>query len=766
MSECSIRLGKKNQTFQEFGLWLAGEVNVTGVAEPERVESVTVTYGTLQALGVPPAFGRSFSEADDTRETPETVILTNGYWSRRFGGDTSIIGQSVTIDSRPREIIGVMPPGFRFPDKDVEVILPLRFPRGAALGTFNFNGIARLRSGVSREQANTDVERMLAVWLDSWRMNPRRLQQVRDAQLTPQLLSLTEDVAGEVRDTLWIVFGMTSLVLLIACANVTNLFLVRAEGRRREFGIRAALGAGWRRIARVMLLESIILGILGGILGLGLAYASLRFLLLIGPAVSLPRLDSIEIDPVVLAVTLIVSILLGGLCGLVPVLRYSRTQIVMGSRVGGHTLTAGRQRHRVRGALVVGQLALAVVLLTGCGLMLRTFQTLVDIQPGFSQPSAVQMLRISVPVEEGQEFEEAVRMQIAIRDQLAAIPGVRSVSFGSAAPMEDSDFRGEIHTEDALNTMGQPSARTWRFIAPDYFQTLGAPILAGRDFTLPDLYDFQILGHALLGQREFTSSDLNTHRSVAIISENLARELWGTPRTAVGKRIRSAGYGPWSEVIGVAGDISHYGLYEDAPRTVYWPILIRSDNVGIAERVGRSVAYMIRSDRADTETFLGEIRQAVWSVNDGLPLMGVQTLGDLYRASMARTSSMLVMSVVAGAIGLVLALLGTYGLIAFLISQRSREIGIRMALGERVEDLTRTFVSHGLILCSFGVVIGLASAAALTRLMDSLLFEISPLDPIVYGSVAVLLVFAVTVASYISARRVASVQPLNVLRRE
>jgi len=736
---------EENQTFQEFGLWENRNTSVTGVGDPEELRSLLVTYGTLQALNVQPAVGQWFSQADDTPGSPETVMLTYGYWQRRFGGDNSVVGRTLTVDSKPRTVIGVMPREFRFLDLDPELILPERFDRNQMfLGSFGQHGIARLKPGVTLQQANADLGRLLGIWLKAWPVPPgASLALFENAHMAPKLRPLKGDVVGDIGATLWVLMGTIGLVLLIACANVANLLLVRAEGRQQELAIRAALGAGWGRIAREMLLESVTLGILGGVLGLGLAYAAVRILVAKGPA-TLPRLTEIGIDPLVLAFCFAVSMFAGLLFGLIPVIKYAGPQLATALRAGGRSMSQSRERHRARNTLVVVQVALALVLLVGSGLMIRTFQALRHIQPGFTRPAEIQLLRIAVPDAHVKEPERVTRMQNEMLDRLAAIPGVTSVSFANSAPLEGLNYFNPVLAEDKTYAAGELAPmRRFRFIAPGFFKTTGTAIVAGRDFTWTDLYE---------------------KHNVAIVSENTAREMWGEPVAAVGKRIRDNANTPWREIVGVAADVYDNGMQEKPPSFAYWPALM--DNFWGPTRVQRSGAFLIRTNRAATESFLTEARQAVWSVDSSLPVFQVRTLQDLYNQSLARTAFTLVLLAIAGAMALVLGIVGIYGVIAYAVTQRTREIGIRMALGAQPAGLRKMFVRHGLVLAGIGAVIGLGAAAGLTRLMSSLLFGVKALDPLTYAGVAAILIAAATLASYLPARRATRVDPLDALRAE
>jgi predicted permease len=737
---------EESRTLQDFGLWSHDDDSITGMGEPEQVQALDVTYGILQALNVQPAAGRWFTQADDTPGTPETVILTYGYWQRRFGGNALAVGRTLTVDSRPRTVIGVMPRDFRFLNAKADVILPLRFDRNKmVLGNFSYQGIARLKAGVTLQQANADVGRMLGIWLKAWPPPPGFSRMLfENARLGPKVQPLKQEVVGDIGGTLWVLMGTIGLVLLIACANVANLLLVRAEGRQQELAIRAALGAGWGRIAKELLLESVTLGVLGGGLGLGLAYAALRGLVAMGPA-TLPRLNEIGIDPLVLAFTLAVSLLAGVLFGLLPVLKYAGPHLAGTLRGGGRTMSHGRERHRARDTLVVLQVALALVLLVGSGLMIRTFQALRNFRPGFTRPEEVQMLRISIPQGEVKEPERVMRMENEMIDRLAAIAGVTSVAFANAAPMEGRNPDDVLYAEDKNYGVGQiPPLREYRFTAPGFFQTTGTPLMAGRDFTWTDLYE---------------------KRHVAMVSENMARELWGAPGAALGKRIREGATDPWREIVGVVGDVYDDGAQQKAPTFSYWPALMDMF-WGNPVQVRRDGVFLIRTRRAATESFLTEARQAIWRVDANLPIFQVRTLKDVYDKSMARTSFALVMLAIAGAMALLLGVVGIYGVIAYAVSQRRREIGIRIALGAPAAGLQRMFVRHGLLLAIIGAALGLAAAAGLTRLVESLLFGVKALDPATYAAVAVLLIAAAALASYLPARRATAVDPMEALRIE
>jgi predicted permease len=737
---------EQNRTFQEFGLWSRGSVTVTGLAEPEQVPTLRVTDRTLPALGVRPMLGRLFSHEDDTPESPETVLLTYGYWQRRYDGDRAVVGGTIRLDATPRIIIGVMPERFRFLNHDADLILPFQFNRRELfLGEFNYQALARLKPGVTIAQANADVSRIIPLWLESWEAPPGLDKSfIRSARMTPALRPLKQDVVGNISAVLWVVTGVIGIVLLIACANVANLMLVRAEGRQQETAVRAALGAGRWRLLREWLLESLALTSLSGVFGLVLAYVILRLLVAIGPS-TLPRLDEISIDRDVLAFTAVISVLCGLFFGTFPMLRQAGG-MAGAPALGGSTRTStvSRDRARVRHILVVAQVALALVLLVGSGLMIRSFLALGHVDPGFREPDRIQLIRINIPETQIADSERVLRMQSDIRDAIAEIPGVSAVAFASSAPME------EFNSNDALIVEGRdyrdsiPPIRRYKFISPGFFEVVGMRMIAGRDLTWTDLYQ---------------------HRAVVLVSENLARELWHNPAAALGKRVRESATGPWREVVGVVSDVHDDGLHERTSATVYWPMLLQNF-WGEPLVARRAATFILRSDQAGTDALLKQLRQAVWGVNADLPLAQVRTLAALYERSLARTSFTVVMLAIAGGIALMLGSVGIYGVIAYTVSQRQREIGIRTALGAQHRELRWMFVSHAVTLAAVGVTCGLVAAAGLTRFMASLLFGVGPFDATTYVTVALLLVAVAAVASYIPAYRATTVDPVNALRAE
>lgn len=723
------------QAFQDLGVWSPGETaTVTGQGDPEEVRTLTASRGVLTTLRVRPVIGRWFSTADDTPRSADTVIITSGYWYKRFAGDSSVLERALTINGRSHQIIGVMPPDFRF-DNEFEVVLPLRIDRGAPTPGFRLLGVARLKPGVTLAQANADVARMLPIWLK----NPA----VR-AQWAPALRSLKQDVVGDVGRTLWVLLGAIGVVLLMACANVINLLLVRGDARSQEFAIRTALGASWTRLARQLLVESLTVALLGGALGVALAYGGLLVLVRIGPA-NLPRLSEISIDHLVVGFAVTISLISGLLFALIPVLKHAGPRLVDALGAGARGISPARERSQQ--ALVAAQMALALVLLLSAGLMIRSFQALRSVEPGFTEPQHVQTFTISIPASMIAEPERVTRIQHEVLEKIVTIPGVSSAAFTTRVPTGSDRSSSGFAVEGVADDGRTPPNRQVKIVSPALFRTLGISLVAGRDFTWTDGFE---------------------KRPVAIVSENLARELFGSTAAALGRRVREYydKRAPWLEIVGVASNVHDDGADQPAPPTIYWPAQPDERLLSMSGYQSRRVTVAVRTDRAGTQDLLNQVREAVWSVSATLPLAQLRTLDEVYRQSMARTSFTLVMLAIAGTMALLLSISGIYGVVAYAVSRRRREIGIRLALGAQAADIRRLFMQRGLVLGAVGVAIGLGSAAGVTRLMQALLFGIDPLDPITFAVTPVVLAAAAVLASYLPTRRAMALDPVETLRAE
>jgi putative ABC transport system permease protein len=657
------------------------------------------------------------------------VMLTHGYWQRRFGGAENVVGQHLIIDGRPTEVIGVLPASFRFLRTRPAIVLPLPLDVNAPRGiSFGFQALARMKPGVTLAQANADVGRMISLLPPTF----ARLE------LRPNVRPLAADVIRNIGQILWILLAAVGVVLLIACGNVANLFLVRAEGRHQELAVRAALGASSGRIARALLSESVVLALAGGLLGVLLAQAAIWLLRTIAPA-ELPRVDDIGIDWMVLLFTVSISVLSGALCGALAVIRFGKPSITA-LKEGGRSTSDAPGRHRTRDALVVGQIALALTLLIVSGLMIRTFIAMRQVDPGFTRPEEVQTFVLAIPASLISDPQQAARTFEGVAEQLARVPGVTSVGLSSSITMDGEDNGNYAAIEEFPDPEGtMVKLRRFKSIGPGYFETMGNRLVTGRSITWNDVYE---------------------QRPVVIISEPLAREYWGEPAKAIGKRVRgSSSRFPWREIIGVSGNERDDGLTQPPTAIVYWPLLNESYR-------WRTMAYAVRSTRVGAPGFVRELEQAVWSVNPNLPLATVQTLEEIQVSSMTQTSFALVMLGIAASVALLIGMVGIYGVVAYAAAQRTREIGVRMALGAQIGDVRKMFVRHGLWLTTIGIAIGIGIALMLTRVMSAFLFGVSPMDPITYAAVSAVLAGMTLMATYLPAHRASRVDPVVALRAE
>ncbi len=739
----------ESRVFDALGMYAGDNASVTGTGDPEAVPVLQVTHGVFDAIRLTPALGRIFTAADDDPDAPATVMLGYGYWETRYGGNPDVIGRTLQVDGVAREIIGVAPLEVRTLGLDPSLVVPLRFRRSSLfVGNIGYASVGRLRDGVSLEEAAADLNRALPLAWEKFPGGP--VASSDDPSLyVAEVRPLKDDLVGSVADLLWILLGGVGIVLLIACANVAGLYLVRAEGKEGEMAVRTAMGASGRRIAWEYLKESLLLGLMGGIAGLLLAQIGLGSILSMAPT-NLPRLEEVRLDASVLLFTLAVSLGTGLLFGLIPALRQGRGGLVDALKEGGRDGTRSRGTHRVQNLLAIAQIALAVVLLVASGLMLRSGRHLRSLDPGFGHPESVLALRLYIP---GREEPDPARVAItyeAIVHRIAEIPGVSSVGVATAVPMDGSNNVNPFHvrgreTDAAERTM----SRRHKWIGPGYLETLEIPLVAGRSFTWDDIHD---------------------RTPVAMLSERLAREVFGSPEAAMGQYVAARPDPPaWKEVVGVVRDVREDGMDRDPPALVYWPQVTLGfweGNAADQVQTWRGEGIAVRSRRVGTPGFREELEKAIWEVSPNLPLQRVRTLPELMSASVARTSFTMILLGIAGAAALVLGLVGVYGVIAYAVSRRTRELGMRMALGAARGRVLTMVVRQGAVLAGTGVILGLALAFAVTRSMSSILVGVDPADPVTFAAVGGGLLVVALLASYLPARRAARVDPAVALRTE
>ena len=742
--ETYVLYRERARSFQEIGLGDDFEGNLTGVGEPERVPAARVTSSMFTVLAVPPALGRTFSAEDDEPGGPDLAILSHGLWARRFGSDPNVLGKTIELNGVAREIIGVMPADFRDLYGDTRLWIPYRIDREALpTVSFSMEAVGRLAPGVTAEEAEAELSRILP---ELPRAFPGGItsKMLEDTRMSALVHPLREDVAGDMARVLWILLAVAGCVLLIACANVANLFMVRAEGRARDIAVRTALGADRGDIIRHFLGDSVLLGFLGGAGGLVLAYVAVRALVAFGPA-ELPRLEAIRVDGGVIIFTAAISLLAGLLFGAVPLAKYGRPDLLASLKEGGRGGSAGRETHRLRNVLVAGQVALALLLLIGSGLMARSFWKLREVEPGFAG-EGVLTFRLSLPSASHPEPGDVSRFYEQLRDRLGGMPGVEAVGASSAVPLAEGESNDALLLEDyPLEPGALPEVVRTVYADPGYFRTLGIPLLGGRAFE-PD--------------------DYRTPRRVAVVSASMARHYW-PEGGAIGHRI-APGLGEdqrsdWYTVVGVVGDVHDTALDEPADEIVYYPttsIDAARDTFAIRTRT-----LAVRSAGAPL-TLAPAVREAVWSLDANLPVVNLRTTGMIVSRSMSRMTFTMVLLGIAALVALLLGTVGLYGVVSYVVSQRTREIGVRMAIGARPDDVRRMVVRQGLVVSGLGAAVGLGAAFALTRVMSALLFGVSATDPVIFAAVPIVLIATAAGAAYVPARRASRVDPMEALRHE
>jgi predicted permease len=706
-----------------------------------------MTASMLPVLRVSPTVGRNFNEAEDLPKGPNVVLISEGLWRSRFGADPRILGRTLEVNGRSHEIIGVMPQRFRFPTSDTQLWLPLQLDANAQFaGGFNYDGIARLRPGISPADASRDFASVLPRIVELYpNLAPGVSSQMLldQAKPIPYLVPLKGDLTGGIAKTLWIVAAAAGVVLLVACANVTNLILVRADGRQRELAVREALGAGRGRVLTYFLAESVVITAVSGVIGLLLAAVVIRVLVSAGPA-GIPRLAEVHVDFTTLAFALAVVVFVAFVCSVAPALRIGRVDLSNALREGGRGGTAGRARQRVRSALVAAQIALALVALASSGLLLRTFQRLNAVRPGFDT-ERVATFWISLPEARYPSDTTIVRFYSQLVDRVRGLPGVTDAGVSSRLPLVRHGMSQDpLYPEnDASYATKIPPLQLYTTTDGGYFRAMRIPLIAGKTF---DRLDVQ-------------------RPNEAIISRETAIRFWhdSTGQQALGKRFRELPQAPWFTVIGVVGDTRDTSLASPASLVVYRPETITVDK--FAGQTQSTMSLVVRTAGEPT-AIVPAVQRVVRELDPGLPLFDVRAMRDVAAASMAQLSFTILVLGAAALVTLVLGAVGLYGVMAYVVSLRTRELAVRIALGATPSAIVRMLTTQGVLVTGVGVGGGLLLFVFVARALRSLLFGVAPTDPVTLAGASALLVAIAAVASWVPARRTSRVDPADVLRAE
>ena len=709
-----------------------GQRNLSGAGEPARMEIAQVTPSLFTVLRVQPQQGRALQDADGEAGAAPVAVLTHRGWSTYFGRSQDVIGRTVLLNDVATEVVGIMPPDYAYPDPTTDALLPMRLERGV-FGSFGTGGFARLKPGVTLAAAESEVKALQARIPELF--PDLTAEALRSMQWSASVTTLRDVIVDDARPGLWIVLGTVSFLLMVACASVANLFLVRGEARQREISVRIALGAARTRVAASFLYESVLVGVIGGIWGTLAAAVALRAIVAAGPA-QLPRLEEISLNGTVLGVAALLSVAAGVVFGALPLLRQTAQPLhglVGASR--GHT--SSRERQRVRKVLIVTQIALALVLLIGCGLMLRSFQRLRAVDPGFD---ADRVITLGVSIGDYRSREEAALQVRQILDDVRELPGVISAGAANSLPLDRSsrnggsfDIRSRPRPEDAI-----PPFAMYSIATDGLHETLRTPLLRGRGFTPQD----------------------ERQGRVVLVDEVFARTYLG--ERVLGELI-SFGDGPdtiWHEVIGVVGNVRSMRLREEPRPLVYMPVT--TPQAGARP----TLMHIVARTEGDPMALVPQLRAVVKRVNGSTPLTTARTMRDISDEALAETSFIVMVLSVAAAVAVVLGAVGLYGVIGYVVSQRTKEIGVRIALGAVPRSVRSMVLRQGLVLALLGTALGVAGAALVTRVLDAALFEVDNRDPLVFIGVATVLLAVSCLAAWLPARRASSISPLEALRSE
>ncbi|HWP42569.1 MAG TPA: ABC transporter permease [Blastocatellia bacterium] len=715
---------EQNQVFEQMAAFTGSSFTLVGEGEPEQLPGTRASANLFALLGVKPALGRDFLPEEDHPGGERVVIVSHRLWQRRFGADPGLVGKPLTLNGQSYTVVGVMPAGFLFPNPRTELWVPVAFSAGdlGNRGGHDYVAIARLKPGVTLEQAQTEMSAIAA-----------RLEEQypeTNAAWGARVTLLVEEVVGDVRPALLALVCAVAFVLLIACANVANLLLARAAARQKEVAIRAALGSSRSRLLRQLLTESVLLSLLGGAFGMLLAAWGVDALVSLGPA-NIPRLSQVGIDGRVLGFAFLISLATGIIFGLAPALQASQTDLSESLKEGGRSSSAGAGSQRLRRLLVVAEVALALALLVGAGLMIKSFVRLSEVETGFDSQNVL-TAQITLPQSRYDDRQQQAAFFRQVLARIEALPGVESV--GAASPLPFTGDRLYSFIVEGHPTDNVPSANYYA-VSPDYFVTMGIPLLKGRFFT---------------------EADMAESPRVAIINETMARRYF-PDEDPIGKRMNITN-GPevMREIVGVVGDVKQYGLDTQSPAQMYEPYL---------QRPYPGMTLVVRA-ASEPAGLIDAVRREVLAVDKEQPIARAQTMEEIIAKSVAPRRFSVILLAAFAAVALTLAAVGIYGVMSYLISQRTHEIGVRMALGAGRRDVLRLVVGQGMRLALLGVGIGLLAAFALTRLMESLLFGVSATDPLTYIVVALLLATSALLACYVPARRATKVDPLLALRYE